>query len=112
PRHRNAAWRGAGRRPRERSSHHGQGHRARGCGMTRLSLAFTDLWPTATRRRDEQLRFNLQELSGSLGDLGTFLPLSVAMALTCGLDIGLIFIFAGLMNVITGVVFRQPIPVQ
>ena len=80
--------------------------------MTRLPLTLADLWPTATTRRDEPLRFDLRELSGSLGDLGTFLPLSVAMALTCGMDIGLIFIFAGLMNVITGIVFRQPIPVQ
>lgn len=80
--------------------------------MTRLPLTLADLWPTAKTRREEPLRFDLRELSGSLGDLGTFLPLSVAMALTCGLDIGLIFIFAGLMNVVTGIVFRQPIPVQ
>ncbi|MBL4701836.1 MAG: putative sulfate/molybdate transporter [Phycisphaeraceae bacterium] len=58
------------------------------------------------------LQFNLRELSGSLGDMGTFLPLSVAMAMTCGMDIGLIFIFAGLMNIVTGLLFRQPIPVQ
>jgi len=57
-------------------------------------------------------RFDLPELSGSLGDLGTFLPLSLAMALTCGLDLGVIFIFAGLMNLATGLLFRQPIPVQ
>lgn len=80
--------------------------------MTRLPLSWADFWPSAAKRRAEPLRFNLQELSGSLGDLGTFLPLSVAMALTCGLDIGLIFIFAGLMNVATGIAFRQPIPVQ
>ncbi len=80
--------------------------------MTRLPLSIADLWPTAAVRRADPLRFDLRELSGSLGDLGTFLPLSVAMALTCGLDIGLIFIFAGLMNIATGITFRQPIPVQ
>jgi len=80
--------------------------------MTRLPLTLADLWPTAAARRDEPLRFDPHELSGSLGDLGTFLPLSVAMALTCGMDIGLIFIFAGLMNIVTGIAFRQPIPVQ
>ncbi|MCC6681660.1 MAG: putative sulfate/molybdate transporter [Phycisphaeraceae bacterium] len=63
-------------------------------------------------RHDAPLRFDARELSGSLGDLGTFLPLAFAMALTCGMDIGLIFIFAGLMNVATGWFFRQPIPVQ
>jgi hypothetical protein len=60
----------------------------------------------------DALRFDLRELSGSLGDLGTFLPLAVAMALTCGMDLGLIFIFAGLMNVMTGLWLRQPVPVQ
>ncbi len=80
--------------------------------MTRLPLAITNLWPAASVRRAQPLKFDLRELSGSLGDLGTFLPLSVAMALTCGMDIGLIFIFAGLMNVVTGIAFRQPIPVQ
>jgi len=64
------------------------------------------------RARSAAPRFDLKELSGSLGDLGTFLPLSVAMALTCGMDLGLIFIFAGLMNIATGLWFGQPIPVQ
>ncbi len=78
----------------------------------RLPLTRDDFWPTAETRRDEPLRYNLNELSGSLGDLGTFLPLAVAMALTCHMSISLIFIFAGLMNIVTGVIFRQPIPVQ
>lgn len=72
--------------------------------------------PLALDRRpvkhDSPLRFTGRELSGGLGDLGTFLPLSVAMALTCGLNLGLVFIFAGLMNVLSGWWFRQPIPVQ
>jgi MFS superfamily sulfate permease-like transporter len=80
--------------------------------MARLPLTISDFWPPVALRRAQPLRFDLRELSGSLGDLGTFLPLSVAMALTCGMDIGLIFILAGLMNVTTGIVFRQPIPVQ
>ncbi len=67
---------------------------------------------TFVPRRDEPLCFDVRELAGSLGDLGTFLPLALAMALTCGMDIGLIFIFAGLMNIVTGWWFRQPIPVQ
>lgn len=58
------------------------------------------------------LRFTWREFSGGLGDLGTFLPLALAMAITCHMDIGLIFIFAGLMNAMSGWWFRQPIPVQ
>lgn len=52
------------------------------------------------------------EFSGSLGDLGLFLPLVVAMTIACDLNIGVILILAGLMNVITGLLFHQPIPVQ
>jgi len=52
------------------------------------------------------------EFSGSLGDIGLFLPLVVAMAIICDLDIGVILILAGLMNILTGWLFRQPIPVQ
>lgn len=57
-------------------------------------------------------RFNLTELSGSFGDLGTFLPLAVAMALVCRLDFSIILICAGAMNILTGLCFRQPMPVQ
>ncbi len=65
-----------------------------------------------TRGRYEPLRFDLREMAGSLGDLGTFIPLAVAMAIACGMDIGVVFVFAGLMNIATGFLFRQPIPVQ
>jgi hypothetical protein len=58
------------------------------------------------------LRFNRREASGALGDLGTFLPLLVGMVNRCGLQLGPALFFAGLMNVITGIVFRIPMPVQ
>ncbi len=74
--------------------------------MTRPRSTFADL------RREQPLRFDSGELAGSFGDLGTFLPLSLALAMTCRMDIAMIFIFAGLMNIVTGVWFRQPIPVQ
>lgn len=60
----------------------------------------------------ERIRFSWMEFSGSLGDLGLFIPLVVSMTIACGLDIGVVLILAGLMNVATGYLFRQPIPVQ
>ena len=57
-------------------------------------------------------KFTRLEFSGSLGDLGTFLPLIIVMSLACRLDVGIILICAGLMNILTGLLFRQPIPVQ
>ena len=58
------------------------------------------------------LRFNLRELAGSFGDLGTFLPLTVALAVTTGLNFAAMLIAAGLMNIATGLLFRLPVPVQ
>lgn len=52
------------------------------------------------------------EFSGSLGDLGLFIPLVAAMTVACDLNIGAVLILAGVMNVVTGLMFRQPIPVQ
>ncbi len=56
--------------------------------------------------------FSLQEFSGSLGDLGLFIPLVVAVALSSDMNLGVILIAAGVMNILTGYWFRQPIPVQ
>jgi hypothetical protein len=67
---------------------------------------------TEPRHGGGRVRFALAELSGSLGDLGTFLPIALALSLTGALDIGVVFVFAGLMNIATGLWFRQPIPVQ
>ena len=64
------------------------------------------------KTKAEPLRFTWREFSGSLGDLGLFIPLIVAMTIVCDLDIGIVLIMAGMMNIVTGYVFRQPIPVQ
>ncbi len=58
------------------------------------------------------LRFDRSEISGSLGDLGTFLPLAVAMVSRCGLNFGHLLFFAGAMNFVSGLAFGIPIPVQ
>jgi len=59
-----------------------------------------------------KFRFTWTEFSGALGDLGLFIPLVVGMTISCNLNIGVVLIFAGLMNILTGILFRQPIPVQ
>ncbi len=61
------------------------------------------------------LRFahlNRHEIAGSLGDLGTFLPLLVAMAAQNGLSFAASLFFAGLFNLVTGLVFPIPMAVQ
>lgn len=57
-------------------------------------------------------RLDRNEIAGSLGDLGTFLPLLVGMAATNGLDFATALFFAGLFNVVTGLTFSIPMAVQ
>jgi MFS superfamily sulfate permease-like transporter len=59
-----------------------------------------------------QARLDRHEIAGSLGDLGTFLPLLVGMAATNGLDFAAALFFAGLFNVVTGLAFAIPMAVQ
>jgi hypothetical protein len=67
---------------------------------------------TRTHLGSTGFRFDLMELSGSLGDLGTFLPLTVAMAIACQLDLAAILFATGVVTIWSGLAFRQPIPVQ
>ncbi len=57
-------------------------------------------------------RLDRHEIAGALGDMGTFLPLLVGMAAQNGLDFGASLFFAGLFNVVTGLIFTIPMAVQ
>ena len=57
-------------------------------------------------------RFILREAGGSLGDLGTFVPIAVGMVQLVGLDAGAVLVFAGLANILTGFAFGIPMAVQ
>ncbi|KAF9128705.1 hypothetical protein BGW39_004838 [Mortierella sp. 14UC] len=56
--------------------------------------------------------FRLGELSGSLGDLGTLLPIMLSLSLTGQVDLTASLIFGGLWNIVTGLTFRMPMCVQ
>ncbi|KAF9929634.1 hypothetical protein BGZ67_006234 [Mortierella alpina] len=56
--------------------------------------------------------FRLGELSGSLGDLGTLLPIMLSLSLTGQVDLTASLIFGGLWNIVTGLMFRMPMCVQ
>uniref|UniRef100_A0A7S1TTX2 SLC26A/SulP transporter domain-containing protein n=1 Tax=Phaeomonas parva TaxID=124430 RepID=A0A7S1TTX2_9STRA len=57
-------------------------------------------------------QLTLSELSGSLGDLGVFIPFLVGLAQHVGLDVGTTLIGTGIYNVVTGAHFGIPMPVQ
>lgn len=56
--------------------------------------------------------FNLRELSGAMGDFGTLIPLMAGYIVVCGLDPAALFITVGLVSIITGAVFKLPIPIE
>ena len=58
------------------------------------------------------IRFDRNELAGAFGDIGTDLPLVVAMILVARLDCASVLIVFGLMQVLTGLYYRMPMPVQ
>ena len=60
----------------------------------------------------QRYQFNRLELSGSLGDLGTLLPIAMGMILINGLDPLGLFFSIGVFYILTGVYFGVTVPVQ
>lgn len=58
------------------------------------------------------IRFNKQEFAGSFGDIGTDLPLIIAMITAAGLHAPSVLIVFGLMQISTGLIYKIPMPVQ
>lgn len=52
------------------------------------------------------------DVSGSVADLGVFVPLAAALVIVNGLDAGAVLLAAGLLLLLAGAVFRVPFPVQ
>jgi uncharacterized membrane protein (UPF0136 family) len=59
-----------------------------------------------------RIRFDRNELSGAFGDIGTDFPLLVGMILAAGLDAPSVLIVFGAMQVMTGLVYGMPMPLQ
>jgi len=60
----------------------------------------------------DKQKFDRLEFAGSLGDLGTLLPIVVAMILINKLSPSAVFLSFGLFYLITGYYYRLPVPVQ
>jgi MFS superfamily sulfate permease-like transporter len=60
----------------------------------------------------KDFEFNLRELAGSMGDFGTLLPFAVGYIMINGIDPAGLLIMLGLTNILTGIVYRLPIPIQ
>ncbi|XP_010241119.1 PREDICTED: molybdate transporter 1 [Nelumbo nucifera] len=52
------------------------------------------------------------ELNGAMGDLGTYIPIVMALTLAKDLNLGVTLLFTGIYNIITGAIYGVPMPVQ
>lgn len=78
-----------------------------------MTASFIDRLRETHRRNVQTLRRDpWAEISGALGDLGTLLPLMLALALRGSIHLDSTLVFSGVFNVATGVAFGIPLPVQ
>ncbi|XP_030452487.1 molybdate transporter 1-like [Syzygium oleosum] len=52
------------------------------------------------------------EINGAMGDLGTYIPIVLALTLAKDLNLGTTLIFTGVYNMVTGAIYGVPMPVQ
>ncbi|HPA14376.1 MAG TPA: putative sulfate/molybdate transporter [Desulfobacterales bacterium] len=71
---------------------------------------------TSTERKEAMrtgaFKFNRVEFAGSLGDLGTLIPLTVALVVISGLSVTTVLVMVGSFYIFSGLYFKLPIPVQ
>ncbi len=65
-----------------------------------------------TENRHPDFEFNLRELAGSMGDFGTLFPLAIGYIAVNGLNPAGLFIMLGLTNIVLGLIYRLPMPLQ
>lgn len=68
--------------------------------------------PPAPDGRKGAIRFDRNEFAGAFGDIGTDLPLIIGMILAAGLHSTSVLVMFGLMQYITALTYRMPMPVQ
>ncbi|MCZ6725915.1 MAG: putative sulfate/molybdate transporter [Acidobacteria bacterium] len=59
-----------------------------------------------------RIRFDRNELAGAFGDMGTDVPLLIGVALAAQLDGTSVLVMFGVMQILTGLAYRLPMPVQ
>jgi MFS superfamily sulfate permease-like transporter len=68
--------------------------------------------PPDKKREEPWIRFDRHELAGSFGDVGTDLPLLLALIVTSGMDSASVLILFGALQILTGLLYGMPMPVQ
>jgi hypothetical protein len=60
----------------------------------------------------KSFEFNMRELAGSMGDFGTLFPLAIGYITVCGINPAGLLVMMGLANVLTGLIYRLPMPIE
>ncbi len=60
----------------------------------------------------KDFEFSLRELAGSMGDFGTLFPLAIGYIVVCKMNPAGLLVMMGLINISTGLIYRQPMPVE
>ncbi len=60
----------------------------------------------------KSFEFNLRELAGSMGDFGTLFPLAIGYIVVCRLNPAGFLVMMGIANIVTGLVYRLPMPIE
>lgn len=60
----------------------------------------------------KSFEFSIRELAGSMGDFGTLFPLAIGYIVVCGLNPAGFLVMMGVANIVTGLVYRLPMPIE
>ena len=62
----------------------------------------------------ENISAIVSEISGSFGDIGTFLPFAISLSIITNgkMDFNAILLFTGIFNILNGFIFHLPMPLQ
>ncbi|KAL6345049.1 hypothetical protein AAG906_007780 [Vitis piasezkii] len=63
-------------------------------------------------RNNLAFRSKWLEVNGAMGDLGTYIPIVLALTLAKDLNLGTTLIFTAIYNILTGALYGLPMPVQ
>ncbi len=75
-------------------------------------MAWRSIRSTHTYNVSTLRRAPLSEISGALGDLGTLLPILIALTVQGSISLSSTLVFSGLANIFVGIYFGLPLTVQ
>ena len=58
------------------------------------------------------IKLSVSEFAGSMGDFGTLLPLAIGYIVVCDLDPAGFLVMMGIANIVTGLIYRLPMPIE